>query len=352
MNRLPRSKRLDFEAFLHAESRVASAAVRPRPRSLPSSGLLLLQVISGPLSLVPQVQTLMAFPAPVFDDVAAAAGLDIPPPARSQPRIWPSRLRDRRPARALEPSRILLLEPRERRTIRALEAPSSEEPVTPRAPCNRPHHDSVKLKAPKTEQSLRYLDSRASAPRVPKDPDTSAPKLQHPRPRRASRVSSLKPRHPAPRRAPNTSSPRTQLPTPPRTSSTSTPKSLRTETLRRASGTSNSVNLWRIALGRPDSARPETARANAPKSIHSARSRNHRRQDASSPLHRQLGEPQRIRIPKNVWHVARNEDPQSHDRRRKRTRTSRGAAPKNADTFHPGLEHLEPELVEIGRAHV
>jgi hypothetical protein len=86
-NRLPRAMLLDFEAFLHAESRVTGSAVRPRPQPLPSSGLLLLQVISRPLSLIPQEQTLMTFPARVFDDASAATGSNDTSPARSQSRV-------------------------------------------------------------------------------------------------------------------------------------------------------------------------------------------------------------------------------------------------------------------------
>jgi hypothetical protein len=43
MNRLPRVELLDFEALLHAESRVTRSAVRPHLRPLPSSGSLLLR---------------------------------------------------------------------------------------------------------------------------------------------------------------------------------------------------------------------------------------------------------------------------------------------------------------------
>ena len=87
MNRLPRSRRFDFEAFLHAESRVVGSAVRPRPRPLPSSGFVLLQVISRPLSPVPRRQTLMTFPARTFDSETAAPRPDDTPPACSQPRV-------------------------------------------------------------------------------------------------------------------------------------------------------------------------------------------------------------------------------------------------------------------------
>jgi hypothetical protein len=80
-NRLPRAKPLDFEAFVHAESRAAGSAVKPCPRPLPSSGSSLLQVPSRPLFPVPQEQTLMTFLARVFDHANAITGPDQTPPA-------------------------------------------------------------------------------------------------------------------------------------------------------------------------------------------------------------------------------------------------------------------------------
>jgi len=99
-NRLPQTRRLDFEAFLRAESRVGSSAVRPRPRPLPSSGSLLLQVLLEPPRLIPQTRTLLTLTVRSFDDASAAAGPNGSPPALSRTETWRSRLRDRQPARA------------------------------------------------------------------------------------------------------------------------------------------------------------------------------------------------------------------------------------------------------------
>jgi hypothetical protein len=91
---------------------------------------------------------------------------------------------------------------------RSAARPRHSELRTPKNPLHlvphgsRAHHDSVKPKTPKTRESLRHLDSRASAPRAPKDSDTSAPETQHSMPKRTSRASSLKCWRQEPRRAP------------------------------------------------------------------------------------------------------------------------------------------------------
>jgi hypothetical protein len=194
---------------------------------------------------------------------------------------------------------------------------------TPKSPPNlvlaesRPHHDSMKPKTPKTRQSLRHLDSRASAPRVPKDSDTSAPETQHSTPKRTSKAASLEFWRQEPRRAPNTSTPRTRPPTPRRASSTSTPESFSAEKQSKALDASSSVNRQPLALQKPDTANPKAART--------ADSEEPETQLASEPLaprirnpqHRRLGEPQRIRVPKNEWHAGLNTEPSGKPRRSK-----------------------------------
>jgi hypothetical protein len=182
---------------------------------------------------------------------------------------------------------------------------------------SRPHHDSMKPKTPKTRQSLRHLDSRASAPRAPKDSDTSAPETQHSTPKRAPKAASLEFWRQEPRRAPNTSTPRTRPPTPRRASSTSTPESFSAEEQRKAIDASSSVNRQHLALRSPDTSSPKTART--------ADSEEPEAQLASEPLaprirnpqHRRLGEPQRIRVPKNEWHTGLNTRPSGWPRRSK-----------------------------------
>jgi hypothetical protein len=152
-----------------------------------------------------------------------------------------------------------------------------------------------------TPKSPRHLDPRASAPDVPKDSDTSAPKLQRSGPLRASRANSLKPRCQEPRRAPNTSSPRTRPPNAPKGLEHLDSKEPRRQRLRRAFGTSTSVNLWRIKpqlLHAPSTSTPPGSVA--PKSSCSARLRRLWCARTRDPQHRRLGEPQRIRIPKNA----------------------------------------------------
>jgi hypothetical protein len=125
-NRLPQTRHPDFEAFLHAESRVEGSAVRPHPRPLPSSGLLLLQVLLGPPRPVLQTRTLVTFSARSYDDASVGADPHGSPPARSQTEAWCSRLRDHRPARAFRAFLDPAVEPRCRRANRP-PTPGSEE---------------------------------------------------------------------------------------------------------------------------------------------------------------------------------------------------------------------------------
>jgi hypothetical protein len=127
--------------------------------------------------------------------------------------------------------------------------------------------------------------------------------------------------------------------------------------LQRASSTLSFMNLWYVAPQTPSSAGPKPSVPVAPKSARSVGSRNRWRQEIWSPQHRWLGEPQRIRIPKNVWHAARNEDQPLPVRRRPRPRTSDAVAPKNTDTVRTGPRtprdqsswHLEPSTPNTRR---
>lgn len=110
-NRCPRPKPFDFEASLHVKPRFTGSVVKPCRRTLPSSGLVLLQVVSRPLP--------SDYPKADAHDVSRRArrprkrgpSLSSSPPAYSQSGVWlshPER-RDCRPARAFEPSQNLLL---------------------------------------------------------------------------------------------------------------------------------------------------------------------------------------------------------------------------------------------------
>jgi hypothetical protein len=122
----------------------------------------------------------------------------------------------------------------------------------------------------------------------------------------------LAPRTP---KGPNTSTPRTRPPAPQRASSTSTPESFSAKKLQRETGASNSVNRWHIAPQIPNTSSPKTAR--------NANSEEPSPRLASEPLapglrdpqHRRLGEPQRIRVPKNEWHADLDTRPSGSPRR-------------------------------------
>jgi hypothetical protein len=175
-NRLPQTTHLDFEAFLHTESRITSSAVRPRPRTLPSSGLLLLQVLSGPPRLVPQTRTLMALSARALDCASAVPDLHVPPPACWRAGIRRSRLRERQPARAFrafpDSARRATASPHARTAAPGLRRAHGHIPhvsTTPRPSRARRASDSVEPASPRPKslgtrdpERPRYLGSETS----------------------------------------------------------------------------------------------------------------------------------------------------------------------------------------------
>jgi hypothetical protein len=177
-SRLPRISLLDFEALLHAESRVAGLAVRPHQRPLPSSSSLLLQVSSLPLPpFAGNRRSWRLSPSSYI--------------ARTRWMARTSRLQrtDRRELGHLVSEAADLLElsslpgtcslshaDATRSRLSGPLAPGNLQYLEPR--CNLLHPDPSKPEAPIAPKSLRYLDSRALAPRSPKGSDTSAPKAR------------------------------------------------------------------------------------------------------------------------------------------------------------------------------
>jgi len=158
--------------------------------------------------------------------------------------------------------------------------------------------------------SLRHFDSRASVPRAPKGPDTSAlePRRSTPREPRELCRWSLGTTNPEGLPTPRLHRLDPQCPREPRAPR---PRESRRRKLRRATRTSNSMNLWCFDPRPSTSSAPIPSGARTPRGTPTFRFRSRRCLTTASHPHLRLGEPQRIRIPKNAWHVARNEDHRS-----------------------------------------
>jgi hypothetical protein len=158
--------------------------------------------------------------------------------------------------------------------------------------------------------SLRHFDSRASVPRAPKDLDTSAlePRRSTPREPRELCRWSLGTTNPEGLPTPRLHRLDPQCPREPRAPR---PRESRRRKLRRATRASNSMNLRCFNPGPSTSPNPSPSGTRTPRGTPAFRSRDRRCRTTWSHPHLRLGEPQRIRFPKNAWHVARNEDHRS-----------------------------------------
>jgi len=198
------------------------------------------------------------------------------------------------------------------------------------------HPDPVEPASPRLEslgtespEGLRHLGSEAStldassslenllagtaAPRAPKGPNTSPPSAQPPMPKKSHEH--LDPKESRRRHA---------------------PESHEHLELREPLAHPPSTPAAPLALS--------PSGANAPKGVHAFHPRNRWCLRTRGPQRRRLGEPQRIRIPKNAWHIALDEDHRLKKPQPPSPRASGASAPEGAsEPLTLELEHREPE---------